>query len=171
MKKIFLWAIIVTGVAILFWACSLLIESRDAVHWPQIKGQVISSLLTIDHLPKLIDPSDDPTRWYGTDVQYKYSVGDRTYLSNRVSFQDGGVRSPQSALKVMNKYRHQHKVVVYYNPANPQQAVLEPANIGDILIPLMVGVLLALGGLFILYQQSLEVKTGDIDSYFQQGNI
>jgi tetratricopeptide (TPR) repeat protein len=171
MKKFFWWAITVAGVSILCWVCSLLIESRGALNWPQTKGQAVSSLLTITHLPKFIDTSDDPMRWYGTDVQYEYSVGYMAYSSNRVSFRDEGVRGPKTALKVMNKYRHHHDVTVYYNPANPKEAVLEPSNIGDILTPLMVGGLLALVGLFFLFEQFSEFKIQGAENHLHWGNI
>jgi tetratricopeptide (TPR) repeat protein len=171
MKKTFFWLITLAGLASLFWVCSLSIESQNAYHWPQTKGQVISSLLTIEHLPKFIDFSADPMRWYGADVEYKYSVGDGLYFAHRVSFQDHGIRRPQSAFKVMNKYRHQHGVIVYYDPANPQEAILEPGNIGDIFIPLLVGGLLAFVGLVFLFEQSSEFKVRGADNHLHWGNI
>jgi len=171
MGKLFWGIITVTGIAILFWICCLLVASRDATQWIQTKGQVVSSLLTIDHLPKFVDLRDDPTRWYGSDVLYEYSVGDITYLSNKVSMNDGSVRSPQSALKVMNKYRHQHEVTVYFNPSNPKQAVLEPWNIGDIYLQLMVGGLFTILGLFYFYEHSLETKPWGVDNHLRWGSI
>ncbi len=170
MKKIILWIVFATGIAVLFSALSLLSESREALKWPQTKGQVISSVLTIGHLPDFMGLKFDPVRWYGTDVQYEYSVGDGRYASNRVSFQEGATRDPKDALKVMNKYRRQHQVMVYYDPAHPQRSVLEPANIGDILTPLVAGGLLAFLGLFFLYSKSLEINR-DALSYLYQGQI
>ncbi len=169
-KKIYLRIILGGVVVISFWICSLLIESRDALKWPQTKGKVLSSLLTIDHLPKFIDFGSDPMRWYGTDVHYEYSVGDRTYISNKVAIRDGTARNPRGALKEMNKYRRQHQVTVFYNPANPQQAVLEPANIGDINIPLMVGVLLVFLWMFAFFDQPVEVNTRWGSDYSSRGN-
>ena len=166
-----MWGTTLAGVAILIWICSLLIISRDAVNWPQTKGQVVSSLLTIDHLPKFIDLNNDLTRWYGAEVQYEYSVGGRTYLSNRVAIQDRGIRSPKSALNAVNKYRRQHTAIVYYNPANPQEAFLEPANIGDVFMPLAFGLLMVFFGLLILYPQSLEPKIHGVDNHLYWGNI
>jgi tetratricopeptide (TPR) repeat protein len=109
------------------------------------------------------------TRLYRADVQYEYTVGDGRYSSNRVTFQDKASRDLGNALKVMNKYRHQRNVMVYYNSQDPEQAILEPANIGDMTIPLMMGGLFAFLGMFALYQQSLEIKTRGIESYLYQG--
>ena len=118
---------------------------------------MISSGLTINHLPKFIDPRADPARWYGTQVEYEYKVGDQTYISDRLSFREADSPNPQDALKVMNKYRREHEVTVFYDPKNPQEAVLQPGYIGgDFYIILMIGGLLALGGIGIFYSQSLE---------------
>jgi tetratricopeptide (TPR) repeat protein len=171
MKNSLLWAITLLGIATLVWVCSLLIESKDALKWPQTKGQVISSLLIIDHLPKFIDREDDPMRWYGADIQYEYSVGDMTYISNRVSPHDGYARNPKNILRVLNKYRHQHEVSVYYDPADPQKAMLEPANVGGIFIPLIIGGLVSFLGLFFIYQRSLELNLQGTENYLHQGRV
>ena len=108
-------------------------------------------------------------RWYGAEVQYEYSVGGIPYISNRLSFEVLGTRSPKSALKEMNRYRHQHQVVVYYDPTNPQQSVLEPANIGDISIPLMVGILLVFLGIFFLYDEIFAVRNRGAEKHLEWG--
>ena len=169
-KKFFWWTIIILGFAILFWIFSLVVESRSAIKWPKARGQMISSLLFIKHLPKFVDSSADPTRWYGADVQYEYSVGDNTYVSNRLSFAVWGTRNPKDALREMNKYRHLNEVTVYYDPANPQSSVLEPTDIGDITIPLMIGALLAFWGIVFLYDESLVIKTRGRENYLHLGN-
>lgn len=170
MKNILLSSIIVIGLVILYWSGSILKQSRESLNWPQTKGNMISSLLTIDHLPKFIDYRANPARWYGVQVQYEYKVGDGSYLSDRLSFHATGTRNPAAALNVLNKYRNQRTVTVYYDPKDPQEAVLEPGNIGNLYLMLILGGLLVLGGLFILYRQSLEFhdKAG---SYIHQGDI
>jgi tetratricopeptide (TPR) repeat protein len=130
---------------------------------------MVSSLLTIDHLPKFIDPKTNPARWYGVQVQYEYKVGDGSYLSDRLSFHETGARSPAAALNVLNKYRNQRTVTVYYDPKDPQEAVLEPGNIGDLYLILIMGGLLVLGGLFIIYRQSLEFSHKGTDHIHQGG--
>jgi len=170
-KKIFLWIMMLVGLFILIWVLDIFIESNEAQQWPQTNGQMISSLLSIDHLPKLVDPGSDPTRWYGTDVRYEYTVADRKYISDRLSFEVWGTRSPTTALNIMNKYRHQHKVSVYYNPAYPQESILEPANIGDISIPVMLGGLLAIVGFVLLYDQTIEPKTPGVGNHLHSGRV
>jgi tetratricopeptide (TPR) repeat protein len=158
------------GIAIFYRGCCLLEQSREALQWPQAKGYVISSLLTIDHLPKFIDPRDDPARWYGAQVRYQYSVGDEEYISDRLAFQKGDSLDPKDALKVMNAYRRQHEVTVYYDPHDPGQAVLQPGYIGDIYIQFIVGAMVTLWGLYSFYTQPLRYSRGT-GGFFDQGRI
>jgi len=171
-KKILLLVTTGTGIAILFWGGSILKQCGAALNWPQTQGHIISSALTINHLPKFIDSRADPARWYGTHLQYEYKVGDEPYVSDRLSFRQADSPNPQDALKVMNKYRHEREVTVFYNSKNPQEAVLQPGYIGgDLYIILIIGGLLALGGIFIFYSQSLEFSHSEEGRYIQQGDI
>lgn len=154
----------VLGVLIFGWGCTIVSQSRDALHWPYTQGQIISSSLSIDHLPKYIDLSYDPLRIYGVDVEFSYTIGDVQYSSKRLSFSKTYTMSPKDALKVMNSYRHLKKVKVYYNPSNPQEAVLEPGNIAGVYVPLMIGGLLTLLGLFFMFGHSVEFG-GGINNY------
>jgi len=160
-----------TGIAILIWCFNILILSRESLNWSQTNGHVLSSSLTIDHLPKFLYHGDDPSRWYGTQVQYEYSVGDDTYMSNRLSFQRWGVRNPKEPLKEMNKYRRHHQVKVYYDPNDPKEAVLERGGIEDVFIPLMIGGVLTFWGLVAYWGKSLEIKGKGPDSFLIQGHI
>lgn len=169
-KKIILLVATATGIAVLYWGGVLLKQSQDALNWPQTQGHVISSLLTINHLPKFIDPRANPARWYGVQVQYKYKVRDEIYLSDRSSPRDADTRNPAEALNVLNKYRRQPEVTVFYNPKNPQEAFLEPGNIGSLYLILILGGLLALGGILIFYRKSLELNHKD-GGYIHQGDI
>lgn len=148
----------------------ILKQSQDAFNWPQAKGHIISSSLIIDHLPKFIDWSADPLRWYGIRVQYDYTVDGGLYESNRLSFQRGDIRNPKDALKAMNNFRRHREVMVYYDPKNPQEAVLQPGDTADVYIPLMIGGALTLLGLLALYSQSLGFN-GGIDRKLTQGQI
>ena len=71
----------------------------------------------------------------------------------------------------MNKYRREREVTVFYDPKNPQEAVLQPGYIGDLYMILIIGGLLALGGIFIFYSQSLEISHSEESRYIQQGDI
>lgn len=169
-KKTFFSLITLIGFAILLWICILMIESRTELKWTQTKGHVIDSSLTIKHLSRFMNSNADPLRWYGVDVQYEYTVDGGLYLSNRLAIQEIKTRNAKTALNIMNKYRRNREVIVYYNPDDPLKTVIEPENIGDIAIPLLLAGLMVIIGLFVLYESSMEVKTRGRDSYLNQGN-
>ena len=152
MMKTLYWITTAGWLAILLWICSLFIESRTVLKWPQTKGQVISSMLLVKHSPDYIDFNSTPVNWYAADVQYQYLVDGGLYTSNRISIQEKPTRSSEAALKIVNKYRHDRRVNVYYDPANPQNSCLDPANIGDLYIPLLVETLLLFLSLIIFSQ-------------------
>lgn len=158
------------GIVLLYRSCCILEQSREALNWPQTKGHIISSLLTVHHYPKFIGLSVDPARWYGAGVRYEYTVGDGLYLSDRLAFQKSDTMSPKEALKVMNKYRRLHEAPVYYDPKDPKESVLQPGYTGEIYIPFIMGAFLAFGGIFILYSQSLEFNHGK-SNYIHRGHI
>ncbi|MBF0503997.1 MAG: DUF3592 domain-containing protein [Candidatus Omnitrophica bacterium] len=167
-KKIIYFVILVAGITILLWCFSIFKHSLDALHWPKTTGKIISSSLTINHLPKYLDSRENPLRWYGTEVRYEYFVDYVKYESTRLSFQNGDTRNPQNALMLINQYRDHPSVTVYYDPLDPSEAVLEPGNIGPIYMPFIFGGLLVFWSLFFFYQQSLEYARG-AHSYIHKG--
>lgn len=169
-KNIFFIVITCIGIAVFYRGCCLLAQSREALHWPQTEGYVISSLLTINHLPKFIDPRDNPARWYGAQVQYKYTVGDQEYVSDRLAFQRGDTIDPKEALNVMNTYRSQHEVTVYYDPQDPKEAVLLPGYIGDIYIQFVIGAFVTFLGLISFYSQPYKYHR-EVGNFTDQGDI
>ncbi|MDE1920265.1 MAG: DUF3592 domain-containing protein [Candidatus Omnitrophica bacterium] len=142
MKRIFSWIAAASALLVLFWICGLLMESKEASQWPRTQGTVISSSLTIDHLPSFLNWKKDPWRMYGTRVVYQYYVAFTPYVSDRVAIHDSNTLFVKTALGIMNKYRWHREVTVYYNPAAPQQAYLEPWNLGDLFGIVLTAVLL-----------------------------
>ena len=69
---------------------------------------------------------------YRTTIKYRYRVKDAEYESGNISFGDlawyllgRGLKSQNSAKKIVRKYPPEKSVKVFYNPGNPKQAVLE----------------------------------------------
>jgi hypothetical protein len=83
--------------------------------WPATMGNVIMS--TIERRS-----SDDGYTNYPV-VQYSYQVGGQTYQSNKLA--PGPEVGGTGAGKVIAKYPAGAHVMVFYNPQNPSEAVLE----------------------------------------------
>lgn len=86
--------------------------------WSTTMGKIVSSELerrkSADNVGSTLYPV----------IEYSYKVNNKTYQSNVImagGYDVGGSGAP----KVIEKYPAGSQVIVYYNPQNPQEAVLE----------------------------------------------
>ncbi|RYG61758.1 DUF3592 domain-containing protein, partial [bacterium] len=110
--------------------------------WPSAPCHIISSVL------KSHSGSDSTT--YSADIRYSYSVGGKTYESERDSFADYGSSSNYSSHQAMvSRYPAGSNSVCYYNPADPTSAVLDRGWTGDLWMGLvsLPFLLVGLGGM------------------------
>lgn len=82
-------------------------QTRLAREWGEVSGRVIQSQIRSD--------SSGPFGF----VEYEYRVGGKAYRSNRVRFE-----STRSTIDT-SRYPESATVQVFYNPANPDEAVLD----------------------------------------------
>jgi len=123
MSNGFMWMLIVCGtiqtamlVALIVYLSFVFATRR----WLQTTGTVITSRVV-----------SRTTREHGANsdltntplVQYEYQVNGKTIRGDRIMI--GGGKSETELERVLGKYPLGAKVIVYYNPADPQQAVLE----------------------------------------------
>lgn len=76
---------------------------------------------------------------YAPNVVYQYNLGENKYQNNRVTAGIGLLfHSKSYAEEMLNRYPVGKKVVVYYNPSNPNESVLEKDIVGfDVFMFLM----------------------------------
>lgn len=74
----------------------------------------------------LMDCPTGETRRFVPDVHYEYTVGDQIYLGTQLRVEP--VRGDESAIRhiVAERYPTGRFVRVFYNPADPEYALLEP---------------------------------------------
>ena len=72
---------------------------------------------------------DDPDASASVAIRYDYAVDGKTYSGSRVRFFDT-YRNKAATNEVTERYRPGVSVTVYYDPANPQQAVLDRRGFG-----------------------------------------
>ena len=101
-----------------------IVQLRQGLHadasrkWPTAAGTVTTSVLE----------KSPGARWrYRVSLQYTYRVGGTDFLSNRI-FWGGNEGRENHMASVADTYRAGGKVRVYYDPHNPAQAVLDPAQ-------------------------------------------
>lgn len=78
------------------------------------------------------DSEGDTRRYYYPHVEYTYQVAGITYQGNQLTFgAKRGYSSPKKANEEIARYPVGAQVRAYYNPANPQEAVLEQRAVGS----------------------------------------
>lgn len=141
----------VAGLVALFFVVRALrarMKVGAAAGWPSVPGTVLVS--TVQLRVGAAGPEGGRSRAYHPVVVYAYTVGGRPYQGQRIFFGDSlGTGWPGPAQRTAARFPVGATVPVYYDPANPAQAVLErraPANwllfaiAGAILLFTLIGV-------------------------------
>ncbi len=105
---------------VIIWVCGELYESGFGYTWPQVTGKVISSEVRWKHM------ETTKTKYvaYWPEVQYEYRVGTVRYTGSRIRFTQQGMEEAESK-RVVAQYPIGKAVPVYYNPNDPEAAVME----------------------------------------------
>lgn len=111
--------------------------------WMGAQGKVTESFV---HESTSTDSDGHTSTDYKPKVHYIYSVNGREYECNRINF-GGGSTSRAKAQSVIAQYPIESSVIVYYDPQNPKQAVLERTTQGGWL-QIIVGVILIITGIY-----------------------
>ena len=108
--------------------------------WPAATGTILACRIRRDY-------DEDTGKHWILLLEYEYLVGGERFTSGRVRFGEDNPRMTEmESLRVGDRYPLQSPVTVFYNPANPAQAVLEAGETRNALALAAVGVLMALFG-------------------------
>lgn len=108
-------------------------KARATLSWPAVPGRILDSRVV-----KGVDQDGDMTT--NASVTYAYTVGGAALRGNQVSI---GVRGARSSVA---KYPAGTDVQVFYDPAKPSSAVLEPGGSGAAVI-LIIAIVVIVGGI------------------------
>lgn len=147
---------IAAGIVILVIGIAIERRARISRRWPSVKGVVVSSKILKERSSgSNSSPGHRVTEGnqYKPEVTFEYSVFGVKYVSNKVSFADYSTNATAHATRVTERYPEGKAVDVYYNPDNPEDAVLERRGGCAVL-------LLILGGLFMIAVSSLFIYIG-----------
>lgn len=96
-------------------------------NWPSTRGTIIETG-TVKNYHSGADNDLDVTT-YSPRLKYSYKVGDSQFSSDKIAFGYGkSFNSEMAAIYSIQKYSQGRMVTVYYNPDNPNEAVLERKN-------------------------------------------
>lgn len=95
---------------------------RASRNWDTTTGRVLYSGVA----SRRSSTSEGGTNtYYYPQVAYEYEVRGQRYQSQRIAFGNIGYGSPRKAEELASRYVMGGPVQVFYDPANPDQAVLE----------------------------------------------
>ena len=143
------------GIILIVHFVYLFILSKRSKNWKTTEGVVIGS--------KMREILDEGSSYY-TDIQYRYVIEEEEYCSNRVFYGNNiGKNLPFSSKALVNKYVKGKKVIVYYNPRNPNESVLETGVHAVVYRALFTGILFLLLSVIMFFNEELFV------SFFSNG--
>jgi hypothetical protein len=129
------------GSAGVYFAMQMYKKAQDTLSWPSALGEVTHADVHSHHHKKRTS--------YEAEVEYSYTVNGMQYISKKIAVMTAN-SNYGNAQAVVAKYPRQSRVTVYYDPANPADAVLEPGLSSGIYVVFGVSVLFALFGVFFL---------------------
>ncbi len=116
------------GFGVVFFLASLLAATtafkdwrryRESENWVPVTAQIVSGNISARRGSKSTS--------YVLDIKYSYKVLGQSYENNQFSFgsEGTGYDTRKKAEGILAKYPIGNQVTIYYDPNNPQQAVLE----------------------------------------------
>ncbi len=131
------------GAALTIWGVFIVQNARASANWPGTPGQITESAIDVT-----TDAESDPS--YSPQVAYTYQVNGTFYEGYRIKFGENTYSSEREALEILGMYPVGQTVMVYYDPADPDNTVLEPGVSGGSYIVLSVGVIFVVVSLAII---------------------
>jgi Protein of unknown function (DUF3592) len=103
------------------WGILQLYDAARSYNWPHVTGTIISSAAH----SKVMRGRHGEFIAHWPDVQYEYVVGDRHFVSDRIMFTHRGF-SKSETQRLVDTYPVNKIIAVYFDPRNPDSAVLQP---------------------------------------------
>lgn len=93
-----------------------------ALRFPAVEGRILSADV------RKHDGDDGPT--YSVEIEYVYTVAGRDYSGSRYRYQNASTSGSGWTHRVVAAHPPGSKTTVYYNPRNPEDALLSPGVSG-----------------------------------------
>lgn len=116
-------------------------EAKASSKWPSTQGHITQSTVTFG------PGGVHGTRLYRPEIEYEYEVSGVKQRANAVSFGPlTALSDPQFANDRVAKFPVGKAVAVFYNPENPEEAILEPGTNAGAYIMFGIGLGVFIGG-------------------------
>jgi hypothetical protein len=132
--------LLAVGTAVVAWSVWELVQAISSSRWLQTEGVIL-----VSDLQRTRDAEGGYS--YRPEISYRYQVGGSEFVASRYKFGAGMSLSWSGpAARATQKFPIGSRVTVFYDPADPQEAVLESGVTSLVWLSLAGGaIFLALG--------------------------
>ncbi|MGB5989400.1 MAG: DUF3592 domain-containing protein [Marinifilaceae bacterium] len=131
------------------------IKANKSLNWQTTDGEIIFSTLQT----QLSDSNQNSSKTFKAVVSYKYIIERKEYVGDKIFFGDNiYVCSIKRPSQTVIKYPPEKKVIVYYNPLNIEETVLEPGVNSILKLIIAVMGLVIIFGLFLINSPILKLS-------------
>lgn len=110
------------GLFLLFKLMQSFLLAKQSKHWLTTPGKVVFSGVET----QTTTDESGTTTTYLAKVIYEYQVADQLFQHNRIAFNsDSSTSNYKSQAAISARYQIEKPTLVYYDPENPAEAVLE----------------------------------------------
>ena len=97
-------------------------KNEAAASWPETPGKI-----TVSYVYKEHNKDDDGVKSvrYEPYIHFDYTVDGKTYQGSRVAYRNLNFAIEMTAKKICDAYPVGRDVTVYYDPAHPNDSILE----------------------------------------------
>ena len=129
------------GLGIFIYGVVMRLKAERSAKWPYVMGNVSASEVRVGQ--RVTSPQDGVTvggkNTYTPQVAYSYSVGGTEHQAHTLSTLEEMYYQEADAARVVKRFPAGKRVRVYYDPANPADAVLVPGVIPSLRLPFIMG--------------------------------
>jgi hypothetical protein len=133
--------------AFCIWGAIQLYDAIRSYSWPHVSGTIISSVAR-SKLMRGRHGGEFLAHW--PDVRYEYVVGGRHFVNDRIMFAHRGF-SKLETQRLIDAYPVNKIIAVYFDPKNPESAVLEPGVQWLLILALTFAIFLTVVMVWIAY--------------------
>lgn len=134
----------VIGAGVVVSSLGMLGKANSARNWPTARGEILSSQVVTELASTWGESGGSarqPAEVHSAQVRYEYIVDGKTYRGQRISVQQSPSTDRYQAELTAQEFS-KGTTTVYYNPKDPQDALLAPQDVGDIIPGIVIGLLL-----------------------------
>ena len=147
----------VIGLILLAVSAINLQKAQATKGWPSVSGKILrSQIVPVEKIRE----KKQKLVLYRPEMAYSYSVGGKEYVAETIRTDLQSQSNPADLKRLLDTYPVGQTVAVFYNPANPAEAVLEPGDNPQTKSLLGCGIVLAVVAGIMLVMRFTEKPSG-----------